>query len=133
MLYQLSYTHHRPPARPSHRTGSRLVGAQHLRGRLLRLLHHDGILRAAGLDDQTCAWALDALALYATAVALEDGMEGLQNDPAYHEEIHRQFQSLDPERHPNLVALAPAMVAGDADDRFEFGLELLVSGLAARV
>jgi hypothetical protein len=32
---------------------------------------------------------------------------------------------------PNVTALSAAMFAGDDDDRFEFGLELLVRGLAA--
>jgi tetracycline repressor-like protein len=35
------------------------------------------------------------------------------------------------DRFPNLVALASVMFTGDADDRFEFGLDLLVLGLAA--
>jgi hypothetical protein len=30
-----------------------------------------------------------------------------------------------------IAALAPQMMTGDADERFRFGLELLVGGLAA--
>jgi hypothetical protein len=41
------------------------------------------------------------------------------------------FASLPPERFPNSVALAGLIAAGETDDRFEFGLEVLTRGLAA--
>ena len=43
------------------------------------------------------------------------------------------FAGLPPARFPNIVALAPQLTAGDGEghERFEFGLEVLVRGLAA--
>jgi hypothetical protein len=41
------------------------------------------------------------------------------------------FAGLPPERFPNMVALAPLLTSGDSGERFEFGLEVLVRGLAA--
>jgi TetR/AcrR family tetracycline transcriptional repressor len=41
------------------------------------------------------------------------------------------FASLPPDQFPNFVALAGVLVEGDADERFEFGLDVLITGLAA--
>lgn len=41
------------------------------------------------------------------------------------------FASLPPERFPHLVALAGTLMTGDADERFDFGLDVVVAGLAA--
>ncbi len=40
---------------------------------------------------------------------------------------------LPPERFPNLLAAAPRMFGGDRDERFTFGLECLIDGIAARL
>ncbi len=95
------------------------------------------VLTAAGLPARVIAHALDMFALYVggfafeesvaapptgdTAATMEEAVEGLR----------RYYRSLPPERFPNLVALADDLTAGDADERFEFGLELLVRGLEA--
>jgi hypothetical protein len=41
------------------------------------------------------------------------------------------FASLPADRFPNIVALAGPLTEGAGDDRFEFGLEVLVRGIAA--
>jgi hypothetical protein len=41
------------------------------------------------------------------------------------------FESLPAARFPNVVAFAAALTAGSGEERFEFGLEVLVGGLAA--
>jgi hypothetical protein len=41
------------------------------------------------------------------------------------------IRSLPADRFPNTVALAGNLVAGDADDRFEWGLDVLIRGLAS--
>ena len=125
-LIRRVYTAHRDLARAS-------MGVVPTGPNALRASDHMlGILRSGGLDDQSCAWAVDALALYGTAIALEDGMEGLQSDPAYYEDVHQQFAQVPADQYPNLASMVDALVSGDADERFEFGLDLLVSGLAAR-
>jgi hypothetical protein len=96
-----------------------------------------GILRAGGLPDQVIAYACDLLPLYAMAVAYEESLYGNEVDSpeevsAYVESMRAYFAGLPPARFPNIVALAAALTAGDADgnERFEFGLDVLVRGLA---
>ena len=48
------------------------------------------------------------------------------------EMIGSYFRSLPAERFPNTVAVLEHLTAGDVDERFEFGLDVLVRGLAAR-
>ena len=93
-----------------------------------------GVLRDAGLPERVCAWAIDLLGLYTTAIAVEDGMVGgpWEDDPeAYLEKIQESFRALPADQYPNMAALAGVLTEGDQHDRFEFGLDVLVSGLAA--
>jgi AcrR family transcriptional regulator len=95
------------------------------------------VLRAGGLPDQVIAYACDLLPLYVMAVAYEEAL--YQAEDATPEQItefvaamRRYFAALPPDRFPNLVALAGPLTAGSGgDERFEFGLEVLVGGLAA--
>jgi hypothetical protein len=41
------------------------------------------------------------------------------------------FAALPAARFPNIVELAEEMTAGDREERFEFGLEVLIRGLIA--
>lgn len=96
-----------------------------------------GLLRASGLSDQVVAYGIDLLALYVTAVAYEDALYegrgfGPEDFAGFAEELRRYFTALPADRFPNIVALASALTAGANDDeRFEFGLEVIVRGLAA--
>jgi hypothetical protein len=45
--------------------------------------------------------------------------------------IRDYFASLPADRFPHTVALADQLMAGGPDERFEFGLNVLISGLAA--
>jgi AcrR family transcriptional regulator len=94
------------------------------------------ILRAGGVPDQMAAYAIDVLNLFTTATAFEASLylaagsteESMQ---AQFGQLREYFEALPADRFPNLVALAGAMVSGSGDERFEFGLEILVSGIAA--
>lgn len=95
------------------------------------------IMRAAGLPDQVVAYASDVLPLYVTAVVYEESIyAGRGVDEQAMEEyvtgMRRYFESLPPDRFPNVVALAIPLTSGDGDERFEFGLDVLVSGIAAQ-
>ncbi len=94
------------------------------------------ILRAGGVPDQAIAWFLDMMVLYVSAVAVERDIERSREthggDPdAYYDQVHDYFASLPPAEFPVLASLAGAMTAGDADDRFGFGADLMVAGLSA--
>lgn len=94
-----------------------------------------GILRAGGLPDQIVAYASDLLPLYATVYAYEKGLFAAREegwDGNYHEDIGGYFASLPAERFPNIAHLAgPLMHNPTPDARFEFGLDVIVRGLAS--
>jgi AcrR family transcriptional regulator len=95
-----------------------------------------GVLRSSGLPDQVVGFAADLLPLYVTAVAYEESLYSQQDVSAedmaaYVNQMRDYFASLPAEQFPNLNALAGPLTAGTGDERFEFGLEVLVRGLAA--
>jgi AcrR family transcriptional regulator len=94
------------------------------------------VLRAGRLPDQVIAYACDLLPLYAMAVAYEESLYANEvRSPAefdqFIDSMRAYFAALPPERFPNMVALAPLLTQGDSDERFEFGLDVLMRGLAA--
>jgi AcrR family transcriptional regulator len=94
------------------------------------------LLRAGGLSDEVAAFAGDLFGLYLGAFAYEESLglstPGDQADVAdFIGEMREYFASLPADRFPNIAALAVELTSGDADDRFEFGLDVLVAGLVA--
>ncbi len=95
-----------------------------------------GLLRAGGLPDQVVAYAADLLPLYVMAVAYEEGLYANErNTPEQMDEyiasMRAYFAALPSERFPTMAALAVPLTSGSGDERFEFGLDVLVGGLAA--
>jgi hypothetical protein len=94
-------------------------------------------LRRGELPTDVIVFACDLLPLYVTEIAYEDSVyAGEQISPEqlaeYVAEMRSYFESLPASRFPNVVAFAAALTAGSpGDERFEFGLEVLVGGLAA--
>jgi AcrR family transcriptional regulator len=93
------------------------------------------LMRAGGLSDRVIAFACDLLPLYVMAVCYEESLyEGevsLEEMETFVADLRTYFASLPPTRFPNVVALAGPLTAGDGEERFEFGLEVLLRGLAA--
>ncbi len=93
-----------------------------------------GVLRAGGLSDRVIALGFDQLILYVSAFAYEAGLYR-KADPAeierYFAGVHAFYAGLPAGRYPVLTAIAPLMTGPDADDRFEFGLNVLIAGLEA--
>jgi hypothetical protein len=93
-----------------------------------------GVLRAGGLSDRVIALGFDQLVLYVSAFAHEAGLYR-KADPAeverYFAGVHAFYATLPPDRYPVLSAIAPAMTGAAADDRFEFGLNVLIAGFEA--
>ena len=87
------------------------------------------ILVAAGLPPRVLSLGADMFALYVGGFAFEESLRG--DESADPEQLAEYFRSLPKKEFPTLVALADDLTAGDADERFEFGLELLVRGLEA--
>ena len=94
------------------------------------------LLRAAGVPDEAAAYFGNSLGRFLDASVLEDSMEVRERDsrttPSDTADVMREYWSqLPAEQFPNLTAVADVSFAGDADALFEFGLDLLVRGLAA--
>ncbi len=92
------------------------------------------LMRLGGVPDQAVAWAVDVIGMYVTAGAVEDAVTAdlarAGRDPAeYYDRVHRYFAELPPDRFPTIAALVRQMRTGDGDERFRFGLDLLVGGL----
>jgi AcrR family transcriptional regulator len=101
------------------------------------------IMISGGLPPRTAGWALDRLVLYVHADAYEGALYGAKvraagTDPQayatqFFGDLRRYLAALPPDRFPMLSAHAESIVSGDGDARFEFGLDVLVDGLAAYV
>lgn len=98
---------------------------------------HLSVLRAGGLSDRAAALAGDLIHLYVDAFAYEEcvGMSPPSGEDAdVHDfigEMRTYFASLPPDRFPNISGLADELTAGGRDERFEFGLDVLIRGLVA--
>ena len=122
----------------SHNDAVRLsLGRVGLGPNMLRLIEWLlDLLRRAGIPDQPAALFGDLLGRFLDASVLEVSMvlcargESASQDAGV-EAMRSYLSTLPSDRFPNITALGPVMTAGDTEDRFEFGLELLVRGLAA--
>lgn len=96
-----------------------------------------GLLLAGGVSPVVASLSVDMLALYITATAFEDSLDtfpsGEKESEEFHLEVKSFFANLPADRYPHLVALAEPLTTGDRDHRFEFGLDLLVRGIASTV
>ena len=104
---------------------------------LIEWLH--GLLREAGLPDRTVALVGDVFGLYIGAYAYEESLglaspTGEKLPPGEVIAMLRDYWgSLPPDRFPHTLALLDELFSGGPDERFEFGLDVIVSGLAAQV
>ncbi|MEV1330611.1 TetR/AcrR family transcriptional regulator [Micromonospora costi] len=98
------------------------------------------ILLAGGVPPQPAAWFLDRLFLYIAGDAYEGALfgekvrasgkslEGYWSDTLT--QLREYYLSLPAERFPHTQAHLDALMAGGGDERFAFGLDLLVQGVA---
>src|SRR5690242_8710956 len=91
-----------------------------------------GRLRAAEVPDEVIALGVDLLALYVGAVSYEESMTHLEPESiaSFVDELRSYFENLPPDRFPNMIAMAGPLTS--TADRFEFGLDVIVRGLASR-
>ena len=102
------------------------------------LRHGEGILallRAGGLPDRVAALAFDTLALWCAAFAVEvSAARSGEIDP---DEVTRRSEQIGAyvsqraAEFPNLLTLGPTLGATPTQERFEFGLNVFLAGLAA--
>jgi AcrR family transcriptional regulator len=97
------------------------------------------LLVPVGVPDQVIAYVGDLLSLYVGAYAFEEslGPPSPTGEPLAAEQIARMFrdylQSLPPTQFPHVHRTAGLLFAGDADARFEFGMEVLVRGIESYI
>ncbi|MET8143186.1 TetR/AcrR family transcriptional regulator [Sphaerisporangium sp. NPDC005288] len=98
------------------------------------------IFRAAGLPDRVAATAGDMISTFLEGFTYEQSMwqERQRNTDARTWEemratIKAYFDTLPPDRFPNLLAMADMMFGGTYDARFELGLEIIIRGLASYI
>jgi AcrR family transcriptional regulator len=96
-----------------------------------------GILKAGNLPDQAAAWAVDLIPLYVTAIAFEESVQGAagwseEDVEGFVAGLRDFFATLPADRFPLTIALAGPLTSGATTDaRFEFGLTVIVAGLAS--
>jgi AcrR family transcriptional regulator len=92
-------------------------------------------LRVGGLSDRVIALGLDQLTLYVSAEAFETGLMEYGRDPEdverYYEDVHAFYMRLPADRFPVLASAVDDITGPDGDERFEFGLDVLIAGLEA--
>ncbi len=98
------------------------------------------VLAASGLPGQVIGYAADLLGQFVTVTAYETAVfaknTGSPEDLAeFHHRLLTFFGSLSAIEFPTITALAPDLVQPDEaeDARFEFGLDIIVRGLAAHL
>ena len=98
----------------------------------MRLLENIlGILLAGGLGAQDAAWTADILAAQVTYAAIEAELR--RTDPsALAAEITANFARLPARDFPLITAHAAQLVAGDADERFRFAIDVVIDGVLRR-
>lgn len=92
------------------------------------------LLKAGGVSDQATAYAMDLVGSYINAIAYEQSLYAtLYSDPQHEERevarIAERFANLSAERYPTIAALAEKMTAGDGQERFALGLDVIINGL----
>jgi AcrR family transcriptional regulator len=98
-----------------------------------------GILLAGGIHPQVAAWAVDLLPLYVSAVSFEESIQERAGDGRplekqeadFADHLREFFGSLPPEQFPHLTANSDVLTVGSGEERFEFGMSVLIAGLEA--
>ncbi|WP_242886463.1 TetR/AcrR family transcriptional regulator [Actinomadura litoris] len=100
------------------------------------------LMRAGGVPPSIAGLAVDTFGMYLDADAIEDtiyvGRTPPGEDPWEHfqerfEQIRAFMKALPVDRYPHIVGMVDDLTGGSGDDRFEFGLEILIRGIASYV
>jgi AcrR family transcriptional regulator len=99
-----------------------------------------GLMIRAGVPPQVAAWALDILALYIGADAYEGWLFGQRfggeheaEAQAFFTGIKDYFAALPADRFPYLTNNVAALMEGGGEERFNFGLDMFIAGIASTV
>jgi Tetracyclin repressor-like, C-terminal domain len=89
------------------------------------------LLRAGGVDDRSAAWFIDVVFLFVNAASYETSIYVEEGRSQEHVagELREQFGQLSPAEFPNFTSMMALLNSGDGDQRFAFGLQLMINGL----
>lgn len=92
-----------------------------------------GALEDGGVTAPQRAWGVDLLLLFATALAVEHSEHGRSNDASREwDELGSAIQNATPATNPAIAAVGGALLmSGSTRDRFEWGVRVLLAGIAA--
>jgi AcrR family transcriptional regulator len=93
--------------------------------------HMLGLLAAGGVDDRSAAWFLDVVFLFVNATAYETSIfvERGDDESRLVADLERELAEIDAARYPNFARLLPLLTSGTGEQRFAFGLQLMIEGL----
>jgi AcrR family transcriptional regulator len=97
------------------------------------------LLVPVGVPDQVVAYCGDLISLYVGAFAFEEslGPPSPTGEPLSAEQIGAMFrdylQSLPTGQFPHVHRTAGLLFAGNADERFEFGMDVLIRGIESYI
>jgi AcrR family transcriptional regulator len=95
------------------------------------------LLRAGGLSERHAAFGCDVVGMYVKAVAQEasEWRSGLADQPEIKRraaELNTYLASLPQDTYPHVLAMNDLFNEATGGERFEFGLDVLLDGLAAK-
>jgi AcrR family transcriptional regulator len=89
------------------------------------------LLLDAGVPARIAAWSLHRLQLYTTADVYEGWRLATKDLDSWISPVRDYFQSLPPEQFPAIAGNIDVILDANSDGRFELGLSMLISGIAA--
>ena len=98
----------------------------------LRLLEELlSLLDEGGVESGAAAWGVDLLIQYATSTAAEHSTRNEQPGTIDDDsDVSRAIATVSADTHPHLSKLRDVLVAGEAQERFRWGLEVILTGIA---
>lgn len=107
----------------------------------------EGLLSAMlrdGVPVQVAAWSLDRLSMYVAADAYEGWLmrkrfggatqaEAEQRGREFFDQVGGFFASLPPDVYPTIVGNVDALMSGEGQDRFRFGVDMFVAGIRSTI
>lgn len=90
------------------------------------------LLRAGGVADEACAWAIDLFGQHIASSALENARAHDQPADTVAARLDDVHSTLPEEDYPTMRALSPLLTSGDAASRAAWKLRVLVDGILAQ-
>ncbi|WP_245667556.1 TetR/AcrR family transcriptional regulator [Actinomadura macra] len=100
------------------------------------------LMLEGGVPPKIAGLAVDTLGMYIDADAIEDtiymtktpdGEDPWEAFQVHFQQIRDYFKALPVDRYPHITSMVDELTSGTGDDRFEFGLDILIRGIASYV